>query len=357
MATYTEHVSLVKPLSTEKYDISVTNTNMDLIDSALNRIDTKNEEQDNLLATKESLNTHTGNTENPHEVTKSQVGLSNVDNKSSETIRSEITKENVTNALGYTPYTPAEVDNKFSALETKIDWKESVETYNDIEITYPDPEDGWTVNVKDTNYTYRYNGEEWISISANAIPKATNELDGLLSKEDHEKYDALTDKLIEVNQKNVSQDIIIDNLNTKISQFKECMPNNIKFWIGNTIDFDAITIKDNNTQYTVTEGDKIGVWVGAVQVANMGSGSSVVLLGEIFNGNEVYVDKPEGFTSNSDLLFSQPSFVMSSTEKGVYISVVEANNNQLRIRLVDIAGVSRDTIKVSGILYIYYWKH
>lgn len=40
---------------------------------------------------------------NPHNVTKSDVGLSEVENKSSETIRSEITKENVTDALGYTP--------------------------------------------------------------------------------------------------------------------------------------------------------------------------------------------------------------------------------------------------------------
>lgn len=37
--------------------------------------------------------------------TKSDIGLSNVENKSSATIRSEITKDNVTNALGYTPPT------------------------------------------------------------------------------------------------------------------------------------------------------------------------------------------------------------------------------------------------------------
>lgn len=40
---------------------------------------------------------------NPHNVTKSDIGLNNVENKSSETIRSELTKENVTSALGYTP--------------------------------------------------------------------------------------------------------------------------------------------------------------------------------------------------------------------------------------------------------------
>ena len=35
--------------------------------------------------------------------TKKTIGLSNVENKDSKTIRSEITKENVTHALGYTP--------------------------------------------------------------------------------------------------------------------------------------------------------------------------------------------------------------------------------------------------------------
>lgn len=54
-------------------------------------------------ATIESLETHTNSKDNPHEVTKEQVGLSNVENKNSETIRSEITKENVTSALGYEP--------------------------------------------------------------------------------------------------------------------------------------------------------------------------------------------------------------------------------------------------------------
>lgn len=40
---------------------------------------------------------------NPHNVKKSDVGLGNVENKSSETIRSEITAKNVTDALGFTP--------------------------------------------------------------------------------------------------------------------------------------------------------------------------------------------------------------------------------------------------------------
>lgn len=64
------------------------------------------------------LTAHTGNTSNPHSVTKSQVGLGNVENKSSATIRGELTKTNVTTALGYTPYTQTEIDD---LLAKKVD--------------------------------------------------------------------------------------------------------------------------------------------------------------------------------------------------------------------------------------------
>ncbi len=91
-------------------------------------------------------------------------------------------------------YTKNEIDNKFSVLESNIDWKESVCTYEDIAVEYPDPQDGWTVNVKDTDYTYRWNGTEWVAISANSIPKATQSLDGLLAKEDKVNYDDANSK-------------------------------------------------------------------------------------------------------------------------------------------------------------------
>lgn len=49
------------------------------------------------------VDSHASNTSNPHSVTKAQVGLENVENKSSATILSEMTKENVTTALGHEP--------------------------------------------------------------------------------------------------------------------------------------------------------------------------------------------------------------------------------------------------------------
>ena len=148
--------------------------------------------EEKVNANETTISSHKNDQNNPHNVTKSQLNLGNVEDKSSETIRSEITKENVTTALGYIPYTPNEVDNKLSTLETNIDWKEAVNTFDDIATTYPNPEDGWTVNTKDNNITYRYNGTKWVAISANAIPKATNEVDGLMTKEYAKKLDGLT---------------------------------------------------------------------------------------------------------------------------------------------------------------------
>ncbi len=53
---YSPNYKLQKPISNERYDVNIFNMNMDLVDSALKKIEQKNESQDNLLATKESLN-------------------------------------------------------------------------------------------------------------------------------------------------------------------------------------------------------------------------------------------------------------------------------------------------------------
>ena len=60
-------------------------------------------------------------------LSKSDIGLGNVENKSSSTIRGELTKSNVTTALGYTPPTSTEMEN---SIETAIE--------NAIEITSND---------------------------------------------------------------------------------------------------------------------------------------------------------------------------------------------------------------------------
>ena len=258
MPDYTQYKKLELPKSPERYNVQVFNKNNTVIDSEFHKLDLKNQSQDQLLATKESLHAHINNKENPHEVDKVKIGLDNVENKSSSMIRNELTQDNVTKALGYKPYTPNEVDNKLSMLETKIDWKESVETYNDIATTYPEPEDGWTVNVKDTDYTYRFTGGAWIVISANAIPKATDEIDGLLSKEDHINYDDANIKKHEHDNKDILDSVsleLVDNWNSAYNHsLSDHSPANAE---RNTI----VSIQQNGEDLAITEDRKVNITV------------------------------------------------------------------------------------------------
>lgn len=146
-----------------------------------------NRVQESIVATQEALNAEEGRAQAAEGVLRD--GLQEETNRAvqeEDAIRATI---NANKPSWDDKYTRNEVDNKFSALETAIDWKEAVDTYADLAATYPHPDDGWTVNVKDTDYTYRWSGAAWIAISANAIPKATQGVDGLLSKEDKACYD------------------------------------------------------------------------------------------------------------------------------------------------------------------------
>ena len=81
--------------------------NADIVDALESSIGAK--------ANASDLIAHTGNTSNPHGVTKAQVGLGNVENKSSATIRGELTSADVVAALGYTPPT---TNTTYSAATT-----------------------------------------------------------------------------------------------------------------------------------------------------------------------------------------------------------------------------------------------
>lgn len=54
------------------------------------------------------------------DITKSKIGLGNVENKSSATIRSELTSSNVTTALGYTPYNSTNPNGYITASNAKF---------------------------------------------------------------------------------------------------------------------------------------------------------------------------------------------------------------------------------------------
>ena len=123
-----------------------------------------------------TMDAHIANKSNPHGVTKSQVGLGNVENKSSETIRGEMTAENVTNALGYTPLNSDQKGAASGLAELDSSGKvpsNQLPSYVDdiIEETtmanFPSTgETGKIYVATTTNKTYRWSGSGYVEVSA-----------------------------------------------------------------------------------------------------------------------------------------------------------------------------------------------
>ena len=224
-------------------------------------------------ASKAEFILHKEDLSNPHQVTKAQVGLGNLDNiqQASKVEFNTHATDNIKHITSSErnnwndKYTKAEVDNKLASLETKIDWKESVATFEDIASTYPNPVDGWTVNVKDTDYTYRYNGTEWVVISANAIPKATTSVDGLLSKEDKVKLDDVNSKKHTHGNKSVIDAItsaLVTNWNSAFSHISDVIKHitvdERTLWNTVSNKVDKVTGKQLSTNdYTTAEKNKL----------------------------------------------------------------------------------------------------
>lgn len=82
-------------------------------------------------------------------ITKANIGLGNVDNKSSETIRSEITKSNVTTALGYTP--PETDTDTTYGLSIKDNTVSLVEGGTSTSVTIPDNNTTYTLTQDSTD--------------------------------------------------------------------------------------------------------------------------------------------------------------------------------------------------------------
>ena len=115
-------------------------------------------------------------------------------------------------------YTKSETDGKVSTLETKLTekidslekarvWKPSVETFDKIAETYPEPQDTWCVIAKDTNIMWMYDAEQskWIDLGHSVIhDNATQEKDGLMSKEDKAKLDGMEQAIATAKQEAIA---------------------------------------------------------------------------------------------------------------------------------------------------------
>lgn len=167
--TYTEATALTKLTSGEKLSVAFGKISKAVTD----------------------LISHIANKSNPHSVTKSQVGLGNVENKSSETIRSELTKENITSALGYTPPTSNTtygiVSKTANGLAPQLPNETTTTKYLRQDGTWTVPPNTTYTSLKNpyaltiqgngttlTNGTYDGSAAKTVNITATAIGAATS---------------------------------------------------------------------------------------------------------------------------------------------------------------------------------------
>lgn len=122
----------------------------------------------------DKIDAHTQDTSNPHNVTKSQVGLSNVENKSSSDIRGELTSSNVTSALGYTPINQNEkgansgvatLDNAGKVPSSQLpSYVDDVLEYATMSAFPATGESGKIYVDLSTDRTYRWSGTQYTPI-------------------------------------------------------------------------------------------------------------------------------------------------------------------------------------------------
>lgn len=236
-----------------------------------------------------------------------------------------------TDAHGYATrldnmYTKSEVDNKFSSLETGTVWKQPVDTYDDIVTTYPNPKDGWTVNVNDTDYTYRYDGTKWILISANAIPNATSDVNGLMTSIDKTKLDGIAE-----NANNYSLPSATD---TTLGGVR----------VGNNITNTDGTLSLTKKNVTDALGYTPGSSTSIVSYMLEKDGSNIKLVGN--DGSESSITDNDtkntaGSTNNKDKLFiigakSQSSETQTYSRSTVYIDADgDLCSNDTKVSTID----------------------
>lgn len=102
-------------------------------------------------------------------------------------------------------YTKSEMDVKLLDIQTSLAstledmigdldnpiWKNPVGTFADLATAYPTPDPGWVATTIDTSIVYLYTGTQWLPISANSIPLATQTTAGLMSVDDKIRLDEL----------------------------------------------------------------------------------------------------------------------------------------------------------------------
>lgn len=223
-------------------------------------------------------------------------------------------------------YTKNETDNKLSQLVTSMDWKEAVNSYAEIATTYPNPDNGWTVSVRNGS-TYRYNGTTWEDIGIDAIPLATSSVDGKMSKQDKVDHDDMNNKKHTHPNKSTLDTItqaLIDAWNSAYSHISDTVRHitSDERTLWNTVSNKADSNHTHDDRYyTETETDNKFATKNEVTTAGYGN---------MFKS--VYDTNNDGIVDNADMLDGKHASDFALSSHGNHVPTLESANNTRFLR-------------------------
>ena len=146
-------------------------------------------------------------------------------------------------------YTKTEIDDKFTSIAKGMNWKPSVATKVDLE-ALTDNSKSDTRIVEDESKIYMYNGTSWEGIGSSAnVPKATIDIDGLMSKEDFTKLEGIEPDKYETKEDFNTKVGSLTSLNTDNKDSVVSAINEVKEGVNNTVKIDD-TVVDTNKAYS-----------------------------------------------------------------------------------------------------------
>ncbi|WP_125154429.1 hypothetical protein [Clostridium rectalis] len=124
--------------------------------------------------------------------TKNAINVTDKANQATQ-LSIEKTKE----CIDATDRAKEETENiKIDRLNTRLIWKEPVNSFAEIDIKHPNPDIGWLVMTMDNGNLYRWDNVSWkyIGNMKGGIPLVKKDMDGLMRKDDYVKLNQIEDK-------------------------------------------------------------------------------------------------------------------------------------------------------------------
>ena len=250
----------------------------------------------------DELTAHKQDSSNPHGVNKEQVGLGNVENKSSEDIRGELTFDNVTKALGFTPEIDGSYENSVAYTDKAIadligGAEEDLNTLKELSDAIKESKS--VVEALNEAIGKKANEAEFDShVKDTAVHLSSTDKDNITTSIEHAKSDHARSDATKTERSTTNGNIKINGTETAVYQHPTSGVT-AGTYRQVTVDSEGHVTGGNNTTLPLTQGGT-GATTAAQALSNLGVSATAEELNKL-DGATVSVteiNQLKGITSN-----------------------------------------------------------